>query len=192
MNKKTIGLGMASLSLGAMLLVPTADAFFGRGGEQERTPEMFAEMQQMVQSANSWEDLEAAREATREARQSLVFHEVEKIDNGVIVTITTDDADALARMRERQENGQNGNGQGLNRENVSRSIETLANGARITITTDDADTLERLHARADEGWKMGRGHGRGGRGMKGQGMGQGQDGSFKRGQGRGQRGGNQM
>ena len=184
MNKKIIGLGVATLSLGILLVAPSVDAFGGRGAENN--PERYAEMQEMRASFDSVEDFRGARDEMRANRESLVSHDVEKIANGVVFTITTDDADALARMQERQANGENGNGEGFNRENVSRSVETLENGTRITITTDDADTLERLHDRADNGWKRGqRRNGRGGSNMNGQGGGQGGRG----GQGGGQRGG---
>ncbi len=160
MNKKIIGLGVATLSLGVMLVTPTANAFWGGN-----TSESFTEMKQMIQSFNSWEDFREAMKEKREAgkveretMQEKVSHEVEKLENGVVITTTTDDADVLEKMKERHEKGENR--QGRNQENVVRLVETLENGFRTTITTEDEDTLTRLHDRADNGWKMNRRHGK--------------------------------
>ncbi len=170
MNKKTLGIGLTALSLGAVLITPTADAFWGGNGNGVNSQEKFVEMQQMMQSFSSWEDFNKAMTEKRESRKAerstmrdQISHEAKKIENGVVITITTDNAEALEKMQKRHENRANRDGKF--RENVSRSEETLENGFRITMTTEDSDTLTRLHERADNGWKMGkrrggqRGHG---------------------------------
>jgi hypothetical protein len=161
MNKKTITFGAMALSLGAVLITPTVDAFWGgRGGEMSQ--EKFTEMKQMVNSYSTVEEFQEAMKtkneemrAEHEAMKNLVSHEVEKIDNGVIVTATTEDADALAKMKERHEEmGE----REMKNENITQTVVELDNGFKTTITTDDEDTLSRLYERADNGWdEMGKG-----------------------------------
>lgn len=155
MNKKTITFGAVALSLGAFLITPTADAFWGgRGGEMSQ--DQFTEMKQMIQSFTSVEDFQAAMQAKHEemkaeheAMKKLVSHEVEKIDNGVVITITTEDAEALAKMKKRHEKM---DAKEVKNRNITRTVEALNNGFKTTLTTDDPDTLERLYRRAENGW----------------------------------------
>lgn len=162
MNKKTITFGAMALSLGALLITPTADAFWGgRGGEMSQ--DRFTEMKQMIQSFSSVEDFQAAMKtkheemkATHEAMRNLISRVVEKIENGVIVTATTDDADALAQMKERHEKME---GKEMKNEDITRTVVELDNGFKTTLTTDNEVILSRLHERADSGWnEMGRGN----------------------------------
>ncbi len=165
MNKKIATFGVVALSVGAILITPTADAFWGMGNT-DKTAESFTSFQQMVQSFTSWESFREAmaerraerkieQEAHREEMKENVSRKVEKIDNGVIITVTTDDVEALETMKARHE--KMSDRQRRNRENVSRSIETLENGFRTTLTTDDSEALTRLHNRADNGWQGGMG-----------------------------------
>ena len=182
MNKKITTLGVSALMFGALLITPTADAFWGGG--QDKTPESFTSFQQMVQSFTSWDDFKEAmkvqheeRKSERDAMKEKISHEAAKTDTGVIMTVTTDDADALEKMKERHEKMSDRENKN---ENVTRTVVELSNGFQTTITTNDADTLTRLHERADDGWgKMGR-HGKRGQGMRNGNRGEGKRGHGKR------------
>lgn len=72
------------------------------------------------------------------AYRELIDHEVEEIDKGVVVTITTDDEDALAHIQERAGEEREGP------EGVEREVEYLDNGVQITITAEDEETIEKI------------------------------------------------
>ncbi len=182
MNKKIATFGVAVLSVGAILITPTADAFWGMGNNKDNTAESFTSFQQIVQSFTSWESFHEAMEAKREERRAereamkeQITHTSTKIDNGVILTITSDDISVVEQIKENHAKKTERKG---NRENnLTRTVVEIDNGLQITITTEDADALTRLHDRADNGWEnMGR-HGKNKRSMKKEG---------KRGHGNGQ------
>jgi TusA-related sulfurtransferase len=73
-----------------------------------------------------------------------VTHTVEKIDNGVVITLTSDDADVVQKLQDREANFDANHGPVQNLENVTRSVINLDNGVQITMTSDDPDTVAQL------------------------------------------------
>lgn len=72
-----------------------------------------------------------------------VTHSVEKIDNGVVITLTTDDATILQQLQDfAQQEPAHGPMQDL--QDVTRTVELLENGAQITLTSTNADTVQKL------------------------------------------------
>ena len=69
---------------------------------------------------------------------------VENIDNGVIITMTSDDADAVEMLQSRE-------AKGPQNDDVTRTQENIDNGVRITITSDDEDTVAKIQEHAAEG-----------------------------------------
>lgn len=82
---------------------------------------------------------------------------VEKLANGVQLTITSDDADAVTKIQEHAAKKAE-----KNREGVSVLVANISNGVIITHTSDDAEMVAKMHERADN-----LGQGRGGKGGKG-------------------------
>jgi len=68
--------------------------------------------------------------------------EISKTDDGIVITLTTDDAELLEKLQSREPR-QPGHG------SFSISKENLNNGIRITKTTEDPNVLEHLHRKAD-------------------------------------------
>lgn len=87
---------------------------------------------------------------------------VEKIENGVIITLTTDDATELERLQTMTEMPMHGPGGGFMDE-VDQAVNVLDNGVQITLTSEDAEMVEKLQNLPDEG---GFGPGHGGHGPK--------------------------
>lgn len=69
---------------------------------------------------------------------------VEKIDNGVVITLTTDDADTLTKLQDFEANADQHHGPLQDMQNVTRTIVQLDNGVQITLTSDDAATVQKL------------------------------------------------
>lgn len=90
---------------------------------------------------------------------------VEEIDNGVVMTITSDDPEIVEKILERHEKHE---ARRAEREaerpedapEIEHTVEVLDNGIRVTVTSDDAEVVERLQ----EGKPFGRHHHRGPRG----------------------------
>ncbi len=72
-----------------------------------------------------------------------VTRSVEKIDNGVVITLTSDDADVVQKLQDHQPQHE--------MENVTRTVVNLDNGVQITLTSDDADTVQKLQEGPKEG-----------------------------------------
>ena len=66
---------------------------------------------------------------------------VEDIENGVIITLTTDDADTLEHLQNIPTDDPD---KGPFADQVTREIALLDNGVQITLTSDDARVVERL------------------------------------------------
>lgn len=69
-----------------------------------------------------------------------VTHSVELIDNGVIITITTDNEDTLLLIQEKAKEAP----KGPMMEEVDREIELISNGVQITLTSEDPEVVEKL------------------------------------------------
>ena len=71
MNKKTIGFGLATLSLGVVLIAPlSADAFWGEGQRKGMSQEKFTEMKQSILSCDSVEEFREAMKSKRDERKA--------------------------------------------------------------------------------------------------------------------------
>ncbi len=92
-----------------------------------------------------------------------VDRSVEKIDKGVIITLTTDDATELERLQDMTKMPKRGPGGDLMAE-VDQAVEVIENGIQITLTSEDPETVEKLQNLPEEG-PFGPGHG-GGHGLK--------------------------
>lgn len=187
---KTKAITLATLALAATFFLSSdANAFWGggQGKGQGFTQERFEEMKQLFLN-NDFESFRTAMEAKREEMK--VKHEemkglresidrsVENIENGVIVTLTSDNADAVEHLQSKDQPEPR-------HEGVTKVVENLENGIRMTITSTDADEVARIQARHSgekegRGWKKGgkmgkRGFGKGGRFGHNMGQGNSQD-----------------
>lgn len=187
MKKSHIYMPALGLLLGASMFTSSADAFWRGAPGQGMTEDRFQLMREyfvnndyegLVEAMKTWKE---ERIGEREQRQESIQRSVENIDNGVIMTVTSDDEDVVTHLqsKERPE---------PRHEGVLRTVENIENGVRITVTSNDPETVERIQNRHEnEGWGHGRrgqgihkGHGRGmqgeqwgGRSGQGQGMGRG-------------------
>lgn len=82
---------------------------------------------------------------------------VENIENGIIITLTTDDATELERLQTMTEMPMHGPGGGLMDE-VDQAFNVLDNGVQITLTSEDPEVVEKLQNLPEEG-PFGPGHG---------------------------------
>ncbi|HRI36787.1 MAG TPA: hypothetical protein PK765_07170 [bacterium] len=85
---------------------------------------------------------------------------VSVLENGFVMEVTSDDADTIAKIQEREADAP----KGPNDENVTRTIENTASGVKVTVTSDDADTAAKLvemGTNMKDGKMLGRGGGRG-------------------------------
>lgn len=120
--------GLALALIGTGFAMPAAAQSFDAGDSERPTFEQRGERGQ----------------AQRRARKNLgddVTKTVSKIDNGIILTLTTEDADLLTKIQARENKKE--------RENVTTSKVNIANGVQLTITSDDAETVAKMHERAD-------------------------------------------
>lgn len=101
---------------------------------------------------------------------------VTNISNGVVIEITSDDAEAVEKIQERlgKDSERKARNQKANRPEcddppkVERKVENISNGIRITITSDDPEFVERIQERAAKQREQGtRGGGRGAGQMRG-------------------------
>lgn len=95
------------------------------------------------------ETIREQHKAEMESMQEKITRSVENIENGIVQTVTSDDADIVAKIQTQHSNmPQRGN------DKISRIVENITNGVKITITSDDADMVEHLQNRSEKG--MGR------------------------------------
>ncbi len=89
-----------------------------------------------------------------------VMRTVENIDNGTLITMTSDDTEAMEKLQAKEfRTPQN--------DAVEKTIENIDNGIRITVTSDDVEEVEHIQTHAAEGKKGGHGiHGRGHKGNR--------------------------
>lgn len=87
-----------------------------------------------------------------------ISHEMESISNGVIITITAENEDAIAHIQERAQNEDR-----PEREDVEKNVELLDDGVQLTLTSDDEEIVERLQ----EGKQHGPRGGKRGKGPRG-------------------------
>lgn len=127
MNNKYFALALAPALM--IVIATQADARFGGEQNGERSEERAA-MHQLMET---------------------VTRSVEKTTNGVVMTMSATDAEAIAALQEHAVKRA-----GRERENVTVAITNTANGVVITTTTDDAEQLVKMHERADN---PGQGHG---------------------------------
>jgi len=156
-------IALGSLASAFVLLLTLSTSFANMGEmRSERigdnfSEEHFNEMKQMFLN-NDYESFKAQMEIKRAERQTEqkkfqenVTRTTENIDNGVVMTLTSDDADVVTHLQERKEREPRDN------ENVQKTIENLSNGVRITITSDDAEIVTRLQTKKEFGMKRGGG-----------------------------------
>lgn len=79
-----------------------------------------------------------------------VDRSLEEIDNGVVITLTTDDADTLEKLQQMEENLDESKRPDFMQE-VERSVEILDNGVQITLTSEDAEIVEKLQNMPEPG-----------------------------------------
>lgn len=77
-----------------------------------------------------------------------INHEVTNIDNGAVITITSDNADLVAKIIERAERADE---KGPKNEDVTKEVEVLDNGVKITVTTEDEDLVSEIQERVAQG-----------------------------------------
>jgi len=104
------------------------------------------------------------RKHSGEMKSETIQREVELMENGVVITMTSEDLDEVAEIQERVAS------RSPQREDstVVREIENTDNGVVIRLSSKDADEVSRIQKRSERGF--------GGRGQRGQG--------WKNGQGR--------
>ena len=161
MNKKLLGLGVA-LATGTVILTSSASAFWGGNMTAERFEEFKTMVSQSTDFGSFQEMMKSQRGEMRANRQFMrenLTHSVENISNGVIRTITSDDAGTVEKLHTRE-------ARPSRNEDVTRTIEKLENGLKITIISDDADLVEKIQSRGEHP-QMGR-QGRRGQGRNGQ------------------------
>ncbi len=72
-----------------------------------------------------------------------VTRSVEKITNGIMKTITSDNSETVERLH-------NKTFRDPRNESVQRTVEKLDNGLRITLTSDNAEVVEKIQNRAEK------------------------------------------
>jgi hypothetical protein len=82
---------------------------------------------------------------THQALMENVTRQVELLDNGAQITLTTDDEDTLAELQ-KQFSGDNP--PFPKTESVTHSVELLSNGVQITVTSEDVNEVERIQKHA--------------------------------------------
>ena len=85
-----------------------------------------------------------------------VDRKITNLDDGVEITLTTEDQDQLARIIERTESNDR-----PKNEDVTEKVEVLDNGVKITLTAEDPDEVAKIQRHAQRGPHQG--------GQKGQG-----------------------
>ena len=102
-------------------IVPASDAFQRFGNENLNRPSI-EEMQEIQES---------------------ITRTVENIENGVQITITSDDEDVVTHLQEER------NPRGPRNEDVVHTVENIENGIILTITSDDEALVEHIQEMAE-------------------------------------------
>lgn len=89
----------------------------------------------------------AEKKALMEQMQEEVDHVVTPIENGVEITVTTDNPELLEKIQNRPERTPRHPEMETETE---KSVEELENGIKITITSDDPELVEKIQTRAEE------------------------------------------
>lgn len=76
-----------------------------------------------------------------------VSRTVEDIENGVVITLTTEDAETLEKLQSMPTDAP---ADGPFADEVTREITLLDNGVQITLTSEDASVVEKLQSMPDE------------------------------------------
>lgn len=166
MNKKLIRTSLA-LMLGIASFSATNAFFGGQGGGQEgprgemhhqmeMTQEKFDEMKALFNKYTNVADFIEARKALheehkaeREAMKESVTKSVEKITNGVKVTITSTNSDVVEKIQSREQRDPRN-------ENITKTVEKISNGVIMTITSDDAGLVKKIQSHEErDGSKRG-------------------------------------
>ena len=92
---------------------------------------------QLTALANSHSD-EAPDHRPRQVQKS-----VELLDNGAVITLTSENSEKVSKMQERAAN------RTPKHDDVSVSVSNLDNGVQITITSTDEEKVERIQKRAE-------------------------------------------
>lgn len=109
-----------------------------------------------------------------------INHDVENTENGVIITVTSDDAEAVEHIQSRldkeakhdqmheerhsqllekhPELAEKMAEKEAKRAQINRDIELIDNGIQITISTDNPDLVEEIQERAEDGPNHGKRH----------------------------------
>lgn len=82
-----------------------------------------------------------------------VDHEKVDIENGIVLTITTENSEILAKMQARAQ--EEHEGRGPFGDSVTREVEILENGIQVTLTSNDPEIVEKLQVGPPRG---GNGH----------------------------------
>jgi hypothetical protein len=179
MNKKIIGTSLA-IMLG-LTTIGATNAFWQQDNYQNSmTPERFSEMQNMFSSGTSFEEFmtkrnsmrDSMREEKQESRENFrekTTRNVENIDNGITMTITSDDSEIVEKIQSRDRRDPKN-------ESVAKIVENISNGIKITITSGDDELVEKIQSRSGDRMQK-RGGNRGNHSNRGQGQGRGNSGS---------------
>ena len=100
---------------------------------------------QDLASADDHEEL-GKHDCDRGGIHSQVEREVSIIDNGVVITLTSENQEVVDKLHNPPEHDHE-----PHNEEVEREVENLENGIEITLTTDDPEILERIQTRAENG-----------------------------------------
>ena len=113
----------------------------------------------------SLEDRQAKFQEMQEKRESmkLLMEDVEKsvvlIDNGAVITLTTDNAEALEHLQTEREKPERPEREGSeDRPEINHEKVNLDNGVQITVTSDNAEAVEKIQERAQSDKIGRRGH----------------------------------
>jgi|GEM_PF-1322799 hypothetical protein len=164
MKKSIFNFALALLVLGTGVASTSA---FWEGNQI--TPGRFDEFKAIVIQSDTFEAFQESMKTIREEHRAemksmheSITHLVENIENGVVKTIISDDADVVIKIQSREDRAPRN-------EKTIRTVEQLSNGMRVITTSDDPETVKRMQSRAERGFGKGMGHKRGmrGEGMKG-------------------------
>jgi ATP-dependent 26S proteasome regulatory subunit len=183
---KTKVLTLATLAFVATFFITShTHAFWEKGFQPNFTQEKFEELKQLflTQDFESFkttmqtkrEEMKSQREKMKLLRES-VTRTVENIENGVVMTLTSDNEEMVDHLQshDRPE---------PLREGVTKTKENLTNGIRVILTSDDEELVERIQSRHQQ--ENGKGKNKWGRkGRMGKcGFGKNENGRFGRGMG---------
>ncbi|MFT7183758.1 MAG: TusA-related sulfurtransferase [Oceanicoccus sp.] len=76
-----------------------------------------------------------------------IDREIENLDDGVQITITSEDSEAVEKIQERHTNGDEN--KGPQNDDVEFDVELIDDGVLVTITSDDDETVERIQEHAE-------------------------------------------